>query len=156
MLQLRARHTACHVLRAIASWMVDMEVTVRHLDKVRFEAAARNHRLVSDQPPVNRGEDSGMTPPELLLASLGTCAGYYAVEYLKARNIPAAGLEISVVAEKATQPARLGSFRIEVSLPGSDDHIEQGILRAVHKCLIHNTLLATPSIEIAMRKPATV
>ena len=129
-----------------------MEVTVRHLEKVQFEAVARNHRLISDQPPVNGGDDAGMTPPELLLASLGTCAGYYAVEYLKARNVPSTGLEISVVAEKATQPARLGSFRIEVSMPGLDDHLDQGILRAVHKCLIHNTLLNAPAIEIVTRK----
>jgi organic hydroperoxide reductase OsmC/OhrA len=29
----------------------------------------------SDQPVENGGHDEGMTPPELLLASLGSCAG---------------------------------------------------------------------------------
>ena len=133
-----------------------MEVTVHHLDNVRFEAVARQHRLISDQPPVNGGADTAMTPPELMLASLGTCAGYYAVEYLKARSLSAAGLEITVSAEKATQPARLDRFRIDVSLPGLDERYEEGLLRAVHKCLIHNTLLATPAIEIGLRKLAPV
>jgi len=130
-----------------------MQVTVHHLDNTRFEAQTRGHRVVSDQPPVNGGADAGMTPPELLLASLATCAGYYAVEYLKARSIPSTGLEITVSAEKATQPARLGSFRIEVTMPCLDDRHEEGILRAVHKCLIHNTLVVPPSIDIAFRKP---
>jgi len=129
-----------------------MEVTVHHLDNVRFEAVARDHRLVSDQPPAIGGADTGMTPPELLLASLGTCAGYYAVEFLKARSLPSAGLEITVTAEKATQPARLGSFRIEVTMPGLDQRHEEGLLRAVHKCLIHNTLMQSPAIEIGLRK----
>jgi len=129
-----------------------MEVTVHHLDNVRFEAVARNHRLVSDQPPAIGGADTGMTPPELLLASLGTCAAYYAVEFLKARSLPSAGLEITVSAEKASQPARLGSFRIEVTLPGLEARHEEGLLRAVHKCLIHNTLTQTPAVEIALRK----
>ena len=35
-----------------------------------------------------------MTPPELFLASLGTCAAYYAAEYLNARDLPADGLEV--------------------------------------------------------------
>jgi uncharacterized OsmC-like protein len=133
-----------------------MEVTIHHLDTVRFEAQARGHRLISDQPTAVGGSDTGMTPPELLLASLGTCAGYYAVEYLKARSIPSTGLEIKVTAEKATQPARLASFHIDVSMPGLDDRHEEGLLRAVHKCLIHNTLVQTPAIEIAFRKLATV
>jgi uncharacterized OsmC-like protein len=45
---------------------------------VWFEASARGHRVVCDQPPDNGGSDRGMTPPEYLLVSLGTCAGFYA------------------------------------------------------------------------------
>jgi putative redox protein len=132
-----------------------MEVSVRHLDNVRFEARARNFSLISDQPTVSGGTDTGMTPPELLLASLGTCAAYYAVEYLKARSISPAALEITASAEKATQPARLGSFRIDVTMPGLDARHEEGLLRAVHKCLIHNTLIGTPTVDIAMRNLTT-
>jgi putative redox protein len=137
-----------------------MEVTIHHLGNVQFEATTRGHRVVCDQPPALGGADSGMTPPEFLLVSLGTCAGYYAAEYLKARSIPTAGLEIKVSAEKAMQPARLDAFRIEVTLPGLDPRHEQGLSRAVHKCLIHNTLTGTPTIETvvgtAVGTPAAV
>jgi putative redox protein len=57
-----------------------MELKIEYLGGVRFAAETRGHRVVSDQPPENGGEDSGMTPPEFLLASLGTCAGYYAAQ----------------------------------------------------------------------------
>jgi uncharacterized OsmC-like protein len=95
-----------------------------------------------------------MTPPELLLASLGTCAGFYAAEYLRARALPAVELGIRVVAEKALHPARLASFRIELNVPGLDARHEAGILRAVKNCLIHNTLLNAPSIETVVNAPA--
>jgi putative redox protein len=124
-----------------------MEITVHHLGNVQFAAETRGHRVICDQPAENGGADSGMTPPEFLLAALGTCAGFYAAQYLKARNLPADGLEVKVVAEKATQPARLGSFRIEVFAPGVEGRHEEGILRAVKHCLVHNTLLNVPSIE---------
>jgi uncharacterized OsmC-like protein len=124
-----------------------MEVTVQHLGDVKFEAATRGHRVICDQPPGNGGADSGMTPPEFLLVALGTCAGFYAAQYLKTRALPAAGLEVKVSAEKAMQPARLGSFRIEVIVPGLDPHHEAGVLRSVKACLVHNTLVNAPAIE---------
>ena len=47
-----------------------MEVLVEHLGSVQFEITARQHRVVSDQPVEQGGFDEGMTPPELMLASL--------------------------------------------------------------------------------------
>ncbi len=129
-----------------------MEAVITYLDGVRFEAEARGHRVVCDQPADNGGADEGMTPPEFMLASLGTCAGFYAVQYLKARALPAQGVGVKVVAAKALQPARLASFRIEVSVPGLEDERHRaGVLRAVKSCLIHNTLLNAPSIEIELQ-----
>ena len=99
-----------------------------------------------------------MTPPEFLLASLGTCAGYYAVQYLKTRGLPCEGLTVRVEADKATQPARLGAFRIVVTAPGLDERHTEGVLRAVKSCLVHHTLQHTPVIETVVEReaPATV
>jgi putative redox protein len=130
-----------------------MEVRVQHVGDVEFEATSRGHRVVCDQPPGNGGADRGMTPPEFLLVSLGTCAGFYAAQYLKLHSLPAGGLEVVVSAEKAKAPARLGSFRIEVIVPGLDQRHETGVLRAVHACLIHNTLLNAPAIETVVHSP---
>jgi len=115
---------------------------------VQFAAETRGHRVIADQPADNGGADAGMTPPELLLASLGTCAGHYAVQYLKGRGLPQDGLEIRVHAEKLLRPARLDEFQIDVLAPALPPEHEAGLMRAVHACLIHNTLLATPSITL--------
>lgn len=126
-----------------------MEVRVQHLDQVQFAVHARHHSILCDQPAENGGADSGMTPPELLLASLGSCAGFYAVQFLKARNLSTAGVEVSVTADKLKQPARLGDFRIHVVCPAPlTEEQREGLMRAVHYCLIHNTLLNPPQIEI--------
>jgi putative redox protein len=127
-----------------------MEVLAQYIKDSKFEVAARGHRVICDQPVDNGGSDAGMSPPEFLLASLATCAAYYAAQYLKARKLPAEDLKVRVTAEKALQPARLASFRIEVTVPGLDDHHQAGILRAVKSCLIHNTLVGSPAIEIAI------
>lgn len=134
-----------------------METTVRFLDGVRFEAESRGLKVICDQPAENGGQNTGMTPPEFLLASLGTCAAYYAIQYLKARNLNMEGLTVKVEAGKAQQPARLDNFRILIDVPGLDDpRHRDGVIRAAKNCLIHNTMTHTPSIEIALPTAAAV
>jgi len=128
-----------------------MEVKVTHLDQVRFSVQARSHSVICDQPAENGGEDSGMTPPEFMLASLGSCAAFYAVQYLNTRNLAQTGVEVTVTAEKLKQPARLGNFRIQVVCPVSlTTEQTEGLMRSVHHCLIHNTLLSPPEIAIEL------
>jgi uncharacterized OsmC-like protein len=129
---------------------MELETKITYLEGVRFRAAARGHELDCDQPIENGGTDSG-TPPELLLASLGGCAAYYAAEYLRARRMPATGLTVTVKAEKAQKPARLTNFRVGLSVPGlGDQRHRDGILRAAKNCLIHNTLTHAPMIDIEL------
>lgn len=126
-----------------------MEVTVEHLGAVQFEVRARQHTIVSDQPEASGGFDEGMTPPELMLASLGSCAGYYAAQYLRKKSLASEGTHVRVTADKATGPARLDNFKIELRLPVpvGDEH-RKGVEEAVHRCLIHATLLHPPKMTI--------
>ena len=128
-----------------------MEVKITHLDRVKFAIHSRSHTILCDQPAENGGEDRGMTPPELLLASLGSCAALYAVQYLKTRNLAENGVEVSVTAEKLKSPARVGNFQIHVACPVSlTEEQTEGLMRSVHHCLIHNTLLTPPEIAIEL------
>src|SRR3954453_23025119 len=115
-----------------------MEVKVRQIEKFRFNIEARSHSISCDQPAENGGEDAGMTPPELMLASLGACAEFYAVQYLRTRKLDDSEVEVTVTAEKLMQPARLGKFRIHVNCPSAlSAEQTEGLRRSVHHCLIH-------------------
>jgi uncharacterized OsmC-like protein len=119
---------------------------------MRFEVQSRRHKLICDQPAESGGTDEGMTPPELLLAALGTCSLYYAVEFLKARQLGVAGVAVTVKAEKAASPARLSRFVVEVETPELtlEAKYREGLLRAVNKCLIHNTLTHEAEIVVEL------
>ena len=136
-----------------------MEVKVKQIDRFKFRVEARTHAVICDQPVENGGEDGGMTPPELMLASLGACAEFYAVQYLRTRKLDDRRVEVSVTAEKLMQPARLGDFRIHVTCPAAlTPEQTEGLRRSVHNCLIHNTLLSVPqvNIQLAVGEPAVV
>jgi putative redox protein len=131
-----------------------MDTVIRHLGDLKFEAAARGHKVICDQPTENGGSDAGMTPPEFLLVSLGTCAAYYAAQYLRTRGLKTNQLTVRVSAEKASQPARLASCVIDVEMPDLDSKHCDGLRRAVKSCLIHNTLCQPPAIDLHVHSTA--
>ena len=116
-----------------------MEVTVEHLGAVQFEIKARQHSIPCDQPQENGGYDEGMTPPELLLASLGSCAGFYATQYLRRFKLADEGTRVRITADKLKEPARIDNFRIEIETPIelTDQHRDRKSTRlnSSHQCL---------------------
>jgi putative redox protein len=134
-----------------------MEIHVSHLGAVQFEIKARHLTILSDQPFANGGFDEGMTPPELLLAALGSCAGYYAAQYLKKQGLAEEGTTVRVHADKVPSPARLDHFQIEVNAPVPLTERQTAELeKEVERCLVHNTLTHPPSINLEIRTIVSV
>jgi len=127
-----------------------MEILVEHLGSVQFEIKTRGHSVIADQPTEQGGYDEGMTPPELLLASLGSCAGFYAAQYLRKHKLAAEGTCVRVSCEKTKGLVpRMDNFKIEVETPVelSTEHCK-GMYEAVENCLVKNTLLHPPKISL--------
>ena len=134
-----------------------MEVKVTYKNGMQFEAETRGHKVVCDQPLDAGGEDGGMTPPEFLLVSLGTCAMYYVAYYLKMQKISAEGMTVKVEADKAMNPPRLGKFVIAIDVPAAlDERQLDAARRSAEKCLVKNTLMMAPEIELAVRATEAV
>ena len=127
-----------------------MELTIRYRGDKKFEANARGHVVITDQPPDEGGRDSGMTPPELFLSSLGACVGHYAAVYLNLRHLPSADLQVRIRAVKSLNPARISSIQIEVITDRLDLRHREGLQRAVDHCLLHNTLLFPPNVNMTV------
>lgn len=129
-----------------------MEVRIRHGKGTQTEAFARFHRIACDQPFDEGGTDNGMTPPELMLSALGCCAAHYAAEYLRARGLPVEDIQLTVLAEKGGQPARLTEIGIVMDVPGLTVRTRQGLIKAVEGCLLHRTLQNPPPMKVVMAK----
>jgi putative redox protein len=128
-----------------------MEIRVKQVEGVKFSVTARSHSVICDQPTSNGGTDAGMTPPEFLLASLGSCAAFYAAEYLRTRRFAQGDVEVTVSAVKLKPPARLGNFRVHIISPVSlNEEQQEAMMRSVRHCLVHNTLLNPPEIAIEL------
>jgi len=131
-----------------------MEVHVTQVEGVKFTIQARTHSVTWDQPQDNGGTDAGMTAPEFSPGFAGRMCGFYAAEYLRTRNLSKGGVSVSVTADKVKGPARIDNFRIRVDSPIClTDEQREGLMRSVEHCLVKNTLLNPPQIEVSLEVP---
>lgn len=127
-------------------------MVISYLGGKKFKAEYRGHSIIIDQPRDSGGEDTGMTPPELLIASLGSCIGVYAVNFLKNTGLDSAGLTVNLKWEKVSEPTRISKIKAEVIIPNTRlDKREPAFLKVVEHCLVHNTLTNKAEIEIEVR-----
>ncbi|MBI4833375.1 MAG: OsmC family protein [Planctomycetes bacterium] len=127
-----------------------MEMNVSYKGGIRFDVSVRGHNIIVDQPKEQGGKDEGPTPPELFIASLGTCIGVYAVWYCQKHKIPYEGMKVSMTWAKSTNPpARIDMIDATISLPGGcpEEH-KKGLHEQAEKCMVHNTIMQTPEINI--------
>ena len=115
------------------------------IEKVKLQAECRNHKVITDQPVEDGGSDAGLSPVELLVASLGTCIGYYVTVFCQRRKVSAEGLRVELDWEFAENPHRIGSIEARITLPIKlDEKDRAGLLRMAKGCTVHNTLEDKP------------
>ncbi len=71
-----------------------MEITFGGNKKIN--ASFHGFEIKTDQPESAGGNNAAPTPFDLFLASLGTCAGIFAVGFLQSRNLSTEGFKINL------------------------------------------------------------
>lgn len=116
-------------------------ITVTHQGGKRFAAQVRSHSIITDQPERAGGEDAGVTPLELLSASLGSCVALYVQQFCESRDIATEGLRVEISHTSASNPGRIGAFAVRVVLPGEiPERYAEMLERVAASCPAHHTL----------------
>jgi len=129
-----------------------MEMNITYNSGTRFDAQTRAHTIIVDQPKEGGGQDQGPTPPELFVASLGSCIGIYALWFCQKRKIPFEGMKININWSKSTTPpARVDLIEANIVLPkGCPEEHKTHLIASVEKCLVHNSIIQAPEIKITV------
>ena len=128
-----------------------LEISLQHAGGARFIAAARGHRIVLDQPAEDGATNQGMSPAELLLASLGGCLGQYAAQYLSLRGLSLEGLTVRVAAQPAARPLRLRDFTVEVVAPGLSERQLRALEKSFPAGLVQNAIRFENVVQLTAR-----
>lgn len=126
-------------------------MVVEYQGGMAFKAKARGHEIRSDLPEDKGGQDSGMTPPEVFISSLGSCVGVYVAKYCQNAKIAFQELNICLDWSFSDDKKSISKIDIKVSLPGADIGKRSAALMEVARhCLIHHTILGQPQINFAL------
>ncbi len=116
---------------------------------VQINAQYDNFVIATDQPEKNGGQNSAPSPFDLLLASLGTCAGFYALRFCQERKLATTGMRLQLSNQRNAATNRLEQVKITLHLPdGFPDKYQRVILRAMDQCSVKKVLMDPPEIEV--------
>ena len=124
---------------------------VKYKGGMGFEARARQHALTIDLSIDKGGRDLGMNPPEIFIASLGSCIGVYVARYCQNAKLNAEGMTVHLEWELSDDKKKIGAINVSIALPEAEvGKREKAILEVAHHCLIHNTILGQPEINLTL------
>jgi len=108
----------------------------------------------TDQPVAAGGGGSAPSPFDLFLASIGTCAGFYALRFCQERSLDVEGLALWVVPERDASRRRVTRVRIELALPRDfPAKYQDAIRRAIDQCSVKRHLVDPPEVELVIVSP---
>ena len=108
----------------------------------------KGFEILTDQPVKVGGEGSAPAPFDLFMASIATCAGYYALEFCSKRELSTEGMKVDVEYSKNDETNLIDRISIKLHLPKDfPEKYEKSIIRSMDLCSVKKHLMTPPSIE---------
>ena len=105
--------------------------------------------IKTDQPATSGGEESAPTPFELFIASMGTCAGFYVLDFLQSRNLPADKAKLKLRAKRSQETHLMESILMEIQLPPDfPEKYREAVVKAAAACLVAKHFKRPPEIKV--------
>jgi uncharacterized OsmC-like protein len=114
----------------------------------RFNVKSKDSEFLVDV------KGGGMTPPDTLLASLGSCIGVYIRKYAEGAKLSLGEFTITVESDLGKEsPYYFRRIIVSVDLKGAvaDEKRRGSLLEFIRNCPVHNTLRNTPAVDITIQ-----
>jgi putative redox protein len=115
----------------------------------RADAKIENMVVPTDQSVENGGTGTAPEPFQLFLASIATCAGIYALEFCRAREVPTEGMTLTLTYERDENNQVYERLNIDLKLPSSfPEKYKKAVLRVMDLCSVKKRILKPPEFVI--------
>ncbi len=130
--------------------VAEKEIKVTFGGGLKVDAEFPGMVVRTDQPVHQGGEGSAPAPFDLFLASIATCAGYYALAFCLGRRISTEGLGLVLKLEKDPATKMVAKIGIRIDLPaGFPAKYEEAIIKAVDACAVKAHIRTPPAFSIS-------
>jgi ribosomal protein S12 methylthiotransferase accessory factor len=114
----------------------------------KVDALFKGFKISTDQPERDGGEGAAPTPTFLFLASLGTCAGMYALDFCNERKIDTEKLKLELEFKPNKKTHMVEKIRVKLTLPPDfPEKYRPAIIKAVDLCYVKKHLDEPPEFE---------
>jgi putative redox protein len=131
-----------------------MKATAQRTGNFTHWIDVRDHRVITDEPAEQGGDDKGPTPQELLAAALAACTAITLEMYAKRKGWEIGEIAVNCEYEQAErgQPTQI---RVALRLPEglSQEQIER-LETIAAKCPVHRTLTGEVRIDQSVETTA--
>jgi ribosomal protein S12 methylthiotransferase accessory factor len=129
-----------------------MEMRISFPGGSRVDANFNGFKVSTDQSLESGEPGSAPEPYDLFVASLGACAGIYALSFCRERKLSTEGLAIDLSTEKDEKSGLLTQIRMEIALPSDfPKHYHKAICRTAGLCTVKRSLGNPPTFNISTK-----
>ena len=129
-----------------------MEITIDFPGGSKVDAHFGGFTVKTDQPPGGGGKGSAPTPFAMFLASIGTCAGIYALGFCRQRGLATEGLRIIQNVQSNPATAMVELVGLEIELPRNfPEKYREAIIHSVELCAVKKHIEKPPVFNISTR-----
>jgi ribosomal protein S12 methylthiotransferase accessory factor len=126
-----------------------MDMTVYFPGGKRVYADYGEFTIPTDQPARGGGDGSAPAPFDLFLASIGTCAGIYALGFMQQRGIDPEGSKITMRQHFDPTVGLINKIDLELELPaGFPEKYRAAVINAMNLCTVKKHLHQPPEFTI--------
>lgn len=128
-----------------------MDLIVTFPGGKKVDAEYEGFMVRTDQPVAVGGEGTAPSPFLYCLAAMGTCAGFYVLSYLQARNLPTEGVRI-IQRHEANEKGKLIKINLTIELPPEiDQKHHKPVVRSAEQCTVKKLIEERPQFGIETR-----
>jgi len=125
-----------------------MEMEIFFPGNQRVHARYKGFVIETDQSQTGGGDGSAPSPFDLFLASIGTCAGFYVLNFLQQRGLPLEGAGVVMTPERDPETKLYYKISMEIKLPsGFPEKYRDAVIRAAETCAVRRHLDNPPAFE---------
>jgi putative redox protein len=136
-----------------------MEMLIDFPGGVRVDAHFNGFTVRTDQPVDDGGDNSAPTPFDIFLSSIGTCAGFYVLNFCCRRGLPVEGIRLIQRVQRNEATRLVEALSIEIQLPADfPARYKAAVIRAAELCTVKKHFDHPPEINVAATivEPASV
>ena len=126
----------------------EAEIVVTLPGGKRVDAQVGRHLVRTDQPVAGGGEDSAPSPYQLVLASIGTCAGIFVAGFCQKRGLATEGIRI-VERLRAAEDGSLAGVDLDIEVPpGFPEKYHEALVRVADQCSVKKAIQVQPRFAV--------